>query len=82
MTCMTARVHHIEGNPTDIQSCHHVGFPLAIDTIALNMTLSVSETRSDEPQCQTINGWLKVGNGGVGAVSSACAVPVCSWQVS
>jgi hypothetical protein len=34
-----------------------------------------------EPQCQLVNGWLKVGNGGAGAVSSACAVPVHSLSV-
>jgi hypothetical protein len=43
----TARVHHVDGNLIDVRSCHHVDFPLEIDTMALNATLSVSETGSD-----------------------------------
>jgi hypothetical protein len=43
----TVHVHHVDENLIDVRSCHHVGILLVIDTIALNATLSVSETGSD-----------------------------------
>lgn len=43
----TARVHHLDGNLIDVRGCHHAGFPLVIDTMALTASLSVPETGSD-----------------------------------
>lgn len=62
----TARVHHIDGNLIDVRSCHDAGFPLMIDTMALNATLSVSETGSDGTTMQGDRCLAKVGNGGLG----------------
>ena len=62
----TARVHHIDGNLIDIRSCHGAGFPLTIDTMALNATLSVPETGSDGATMPGDRCLAKVGNGGLG----------------
>ncbi len=62
----TARIHHIDGNSTDVRSCHHAGFPLMIDTMALNASLSVRETGSDGTTIPGDRCLVKVGNGGAG----------------